>query len=107
MDISGKSDPYCKISYGNKTYQTKIVPKSLNPSWNETFLFHPKELKGMLLFEVWDHDFLTPDDFMGSVFIKLENIELSHVAKTHTLPLEGKKQEKFGEITVQIALQHE
>jgi hypothetical protein len=40
MDANGKSDPYVKIDVdGHSHQQTAIVPKTLNPEWNETFLF--------------------------------------------------------------------
>lgn len=37
-DGSG-SDPYCVVYYGDKKEKTKSVAKTLNPHWNESFVF--------------------------------------------------------------------
>lgn len=41
-DSNGFSDPYTKVevNYGTKkvSYKTKIIKKTLNPEWNETFV---------------------------------------------------------------------
>ena len=33
------SDPYCIIYYGDKKERTKHVQKTVNPIWNESFVF--------------------------------------------------------------------
>lgn len=35
----GSSDPYCILYYGDKKEKTKPVLKTLNPIWNESFVF--------------------------------------------------------------------
>jgi len=38
---SGKSDPFCKVTVGGRPVgngKTKVVPKTLNPTWNWTGL---------------------------------------------------------------------
>ena len=70
MDQSGTSDPYCVVTAGSQREHTAIVKKSLNPVWNETFVFRAEEVKksgGKLLFNVWDSDDWTFDDFIGKV----------------------------------------
>nr|XP_031528546.1 E3 ubiquitin-protein ligase NEDD4 [Vicugna pacos] len=51
--------------------QTKTIKKTLNPKWNEEILFrvHPQEHR--LLFEVFDENRLTRDDFLGQVDVPL------------------------------------
>jgi hypothetical protein len=39
MDRSGTSDPYCIARLGEQVYQTQIVPRTLNPVWEESFEF--------------------------------------------------------------------
>ena len=56
---------------GHALAQTRVVPESLAPDWNETFTFGEAEVGaaiaagGRLVFEVWDRDYATLDDFMG------------------------------------------
>ncbi|XP_073443110.1 E3 ubiquitin-protein ligase NEDD4 isoform X1 [Dendrobates tinctorius] len=76
-DLLGASDPYVKLSLydpGNGTLtsiQTKTVKKSLNPKWNEEMLLRVFPKKHRLLFEVFDENRLTRDDFLGQVDIPL------------------------------------
>lgn len=46
MDIGGTSDPYVKIYLlpdKKKKYQTKVQRKTLNPEFNEMFVFKVRE----------------------------------------------------------------
>ena len=76
MDSNGKSDPYVKLSHNEQNYKSKTQKKTLSPIWNEKFTF--KELKDEenLKIEVFDHDFGSKDDFMGSYQIQISNIPL-------------------------------
>ena len=38
-DNNGLSDPYCKLTWLGQKGRTKIVPKTLNPEWDESFIF--------------------------------------------------------------------
>ncbi|KAM4038491.1 E3 ubiquitin-protein ligase NEDD4 [Anomaloglossus baeobatrachus] len=76
-DLLGASDPYVKLSLydpGNgilTSIQTKTVKRSLNPKWNEEMLLRVIPKKHRLLFEVFDENRLTRDDFLGQVDIPL------------------------------------
>ena len=51
-DFSGTSDPYVKVMLlpdRKHKLETKIKKKTLNPSWNETFLFEGKLLLVLLI----------------------------------------------------------
>lgn len=48
----GSSDPYCIIYYGDKKEKTKPVLKTLNPIWNEGFVFVVDARVQSLKFEV-------------------------------------------------------
>ena len=56
---------------GRAAVLTRVVSESLEPDWNETFAFGEAEVGaavasgGRLVFEVWDRDYATLDDFMG------------------------------------------
>ncbi|NXM77130.1 NEDD4 ligase, partial [Serilophus lunatus] len=76
-DILGASDPYVKMTVYDPvngvltSVQTKTIKKSINPKWNEEFLFRVNPQKHRLLFEVFDENRLTRDDFLGQVDIPL------------------------------------
>ncbi|XP_041082692.1 E3 ubiquitin-protein ligase NEDD4-like isoform X3 [Polyodon spathula] len=79
-DILGASDPYTRVSLydpvnGELTsVQTKTIKKTLDPKWNEEFYFrvHPRQHR--LLFEVFDENRLTRDDFLGQVDVPLQQL---------------------------------
>jgi Ca2+-dependent lipid-binding protein len=51
MDADGKSDPYIKIDVdGHSLQQTKIQPKTLNPQWDEKFIFILEPQQVLLVF---------------------------------------------------------
>ncbi|XP_055971461.1 E3 ubiquitin-protein ligase NEDD4 isoform X1 [Sorex fumeus] len=76
-DILGSSDPYVRVTLYDPmngiftSVQTKTIKKTLNPKWNEEILFrvHPQQQR--LLFEVFDENRLTRDDFLGQVDVPL------------------------------------
>ncbi|XP_053209513.1 multiple C2 and transmembrane domain-containing protein-like isoform X2 [Panonychus citri] len=73
-DENGLSDPYVKFQLGKEKHKSKVIPKSLNPIWNEQFDLHtfPDQSKVLELF-VYDRDFHGRDDFMGKATINLNN----------------------------------
>ncbi|KAM3624841.1 uncharacterized protein V6R79_002559 [Siganus canaliculatus] len=79
-DILGASDPYTKLSLYDPVngeilnLQTKTIKKTLDPKWNEEFLFWVQPRKHRLLFEVFDENRLTRDDFLGQVDVPLNQI---------------------------------
>ncbi|XP_035996173.1 E3 ubiquitin-protein ligase NEDD4-like isoform X13 [Fundulus heteroclitus] len=80
-DIIGASDPYVKLSLyvadENKELalvQTKTIKKTLNPKWNEEFYFRVCPQNHRLLFEVFDENRLTRDDFLGQVDVPLNHL---------------------------------
>jgi Ca2+-dependent lipid-binding protein len=67
--FSGKSDPYVKLSGLGLPVKTKVINNSLNPSWNQMFLFliDQIDMDPMLDLSVYDKDKLSTrnDDFLG------------------------------------------
>uniref|UniRef100_A0A1I7XJZ7 C2 domain-containing protein n=1 Tax=Heterorhabditis bacteriophora TaxID=37862 RepID=A0A1I7XJZ7_HETBA len=84
LDANGLSDPFVvieivpKFRYPNQTiFKTKVVSKSLNPIFDETFEFHiPPKIPpcAMLHFTVMDHDYLRSNDFAGEAFLELTDV---------------------------------
>nr|CAD7198985.1 unnamed protein product [Timema douglasi] len=65
MDIDGFSDPYAKFRLGNEKYKSKVIYKTLNPSWLEQFDLHLYDDQSQdLEVTIWDKD-RSKDDFMG------------------------------------------
>ncbi|CAH8598394.1 unnamed protein product [Heterobilharzia americana] len=84
-DIFGASDPYCKLCV-YKTHRstlpvctpvpTKTVKRSLNPIWNEEFIFRVNPSENRLVFEIYDENRITRDDFLGVVTVFLPYLEI-------------------------------
>lgn len=80
-DIFGASDPYVKVDLINSqdntvidSFYTKTKKRTLNPTWNEEFLVRVRPENHHLVFEVYDENRLTRDDFLGFVEMPLLNI---------------------------------
>ncbi|XP_060874230.1 E3 ubiquitin-protein ligase NEDD4 isoform X3 [Metopolophium dirhodum] len=80
-DIFGASDPYVRIELntivGNVAIDsvlTKTKKKTLNPVWNEEFVFRVRPHEHKLVLQVFDENRLTRDDFLGMVEVSLNNV---------------------------------
>ncbi|XP_037045916.1 E3 ubiquitin-protein ligase Nedd-4 isoform X12 [Bradysia coprophila] len=80
-DIFGASDPYVRIDLNTingdiniDSVLTKTKKKTLNPVWNEEFVFRVKPAEHKLVFQVFDENRLTRDDFLGLVEVALINL---------------------------------
>ncbi|CAD5221182.1 unnamed protein product [Bursaphelenchus xylophilus] len=86
MDRNGMSDPYVKLTLipdRKPKFETKIKRNSLNPVFNETFLFslNFNELQRKTLqIVVYDFDRLSKDDRIGQISIPLENYDFGDVS---------------------------
>ncbi|CAM4742945.1 unnamed protein product [Rotaria magnacalcarata] len=77
--LGGTGDPYVKITLQiveNRNSvidfaRTHTVPKTLNPVWNQDFLFRVDPIKHRLVFEIFDHNKLTKHEFLGMFSIDL------------------------------------
>ncbi|GMS84756.1 hypothetical protein PENTCL1PPCAC_6931 [Pristionchus entomophagus] len=85
MDMSGTSDPYVKVYLlpeKKKKFETKVHRKTLNPVFNETFIFKVpfNEITSKtLVFAVYDFDRFSKHDQIGQVLIPLGKIDLGKV----------------------------
>lgn len=80
-DIFGASDPYVKIDLIRHeddtvidSVYTKTKKRTLNPKWDEEFIFRVRPGLHRLSMEVFDENRLTRDDFLGVVDLPLVNI---------------------------------
>lgn len=102
---SGTSDPYVKFKLdGKQFYKSKVVYKSLNPRWNESFSHPLRDIEHNVEVRVYDKN-RTADEFMGSSSISLKNLELY---KTYEMELRlddpKSKEDDMGVILVDVCL---
>uniref|UniRef100_A0A4Y0BGV5 E3 ubiquitin-protein ligase n=1 Tax=Anopheles funestus TaxID=62324 RepID=A0A4Y0BGV5_ANOFN len=90
-DIFGYSDPYVKIEQNTITGDinvdhmvTKTKRRTLNPVWNEEFVFRVMPNEHKLVFQVYDENRLTRDGFMGLVELTLINLPHESDGRTIT-----------------------
>lgn len=55
-------------------FSIKNLLQTLNPVWNEEFVFRVKPAEHKLVFQVFDENRLTRDDFLGLVEVTLLNL---------------------------------
>ncbi|KRF99190.1 uncharacterized protein Dwil_GK17749, isoform B [Drosophila willistoni] len=88
-DIFGASDPYVRIDLNTingdiniDSVLTKTKKKTLNPTWTEEFIFRVKPSEHKLVFQVFDENRLTRDDFLGMVELTLVNLPTEQEGRT-------------------------
>uniref|UniRef100_A0A669CTF4 Multiple C2 domains, transmembrane 2a n=1 Tax=Oreochromis niloticus TaxID=8128 RepID=A0A669CTF4_ORENI len=97
-----KNDPYVKFKIeGKQFYKSKVVYKDLNPRHEMFNLIHAMSL---IMLQVYDKN-RTSDEFMGSSFISLRDLEL-HKTNEMELRLEDpkSKEDDMGVIIVDVCL---
>ena len=82
------SDPYAIVKYNNQLKKTHWKIKNLNPRWLESFNFHVNELTTVKI-DVFDHDELSSDDFMGTCDVSLADLSRG-IPKEKWITLHGK-----------------
>ncbi|XP_068579748.1 multiple C2 and transmembrane domain-containing protein 2-like isoform X2 [Cebidichthys violaceus] len=102
---SGTSDPYVKFKLeGKQFYKSKVVYKTLNPRWNESFSHPLRDRDHAVDVRVYNKN-RTTDEFMGSSTIVLNNLELY---KTYEMELQlddpKSKEDDMGVIVVEVCL---
>ncbi|XP_074553055.1 synaptotagmin-2-like isoform X2 [Halichoeres trimaculatus] len=110
MDSGGTSDPYVKVLLlpdKKKKFDTKVHKKTLNPVFNETFVFKVpyEELGGKTLcMSVYDYDRFSKHDVIGEVKIPMNTIDLGRPIEEWK-DLESADQEepeKLGDICISL-----
>lgn len=77
-DRNGLSDPYVKLTLGGVTQKTRMLKKTLDPVYNETFIFYGTfgELTANpIQLIVMDHDLTSFDDMIGIASVDLKEAD--------------------------------
>lgn len=93
----------------NTQQKTKVVKKSLNPTWeNEIFRIPTTANTSNLDISVWDEDIVGKDEFMGQVTIPVADFTSGSKEKWYPLAQRkekgGDKEEVTGEILIKFSL---
>ncbi|KAL5228818.1 hypothetical protein ABZP36_017083 [Zizania latifolia] len=96
-DLRGTSDPYVRVQYGSKKKRTKVVYKTLSPSWNQTFEF--PETGEPLILHVKDHNAVLPTASIGHCTVEYSMLPPNQSAEKW-IPLQGVRS---GEVHVRIS----
>ena len=98
----GSSDPFVTVEVGSKKVKTKVISKSLNPVWNESFVIRHSNPGSVLTVKVDDYDKLSGSDFIGQFKVpvgKLKGGEENREWRTLET-LEGDVSDKLGRLLV-------
>ncbi|KAK0596628.1 hypothetical protein LWI29_017511 [Acer saccharum] len=112
MDLNGFSDPYVRLQLGKQRSRTKVVKKSLSPSWEEEFIFKVDDLSEELVVSVLDEDKYFNDDFVGYIKVPISRIFDAHNKSLGNVwfslqPKNKKsKHKECGEILLNISFSH-
>lgn len=84
LDMGGTSDPYVKVYLlpdKKKKFETKVHRKTLNPVFNETFVFkgvpYAEAMNKTLVFAIFDFDRFSKHDQIGEVKVPLCQVDLA------------------------------
>ncbi|KAG7477819.1 hypothetical protein MATL_G00073680 [Megalops atlanticus] len=110
MDTGGTSDPYVKVYLlpdKKKKFDTKVHKKTLNPVFNETFIFKVpyQELGGKtLVMSVYDFDRFSKHDIIGEVKLPMNTVDLGQpIEEWRDLESAEKEEpEKLGDICISL-----
>lgn len=69
-------DPFVIVSFGKKTFRTKVIRHSLNPVFNERLVFQvlAPEKGYTISFNIYDRDKLSSNDFVAQAFLPLQEL---------------------------------
>ncbi|KAF5622652.1 C2 domain protein [Fusarium tjaetaba] len=77
-DANGYSDPYVVFGdeYQKRLHKTRIIQRSLNPRWDETFDITVQGPVNMIA-TIWDYDTFGDHDYVGRTSLKLDPVHFS------------------------------
>ncbi|XP_072401402.1 synaptotagmin 1-like isoform X1 [Diabrotica undecimpunctata] len=109
LDMGGTSDPYVKVYLlpdKKKKFETKVHRKTLNPVFNETFVFknlpYSDAMNKTLVFAIFDFDRFSKHDQIGEVKVPLCTVDLAQTIEEwrelQSVEGEGGQENKLGDI---------
>uniref|UniRef100_A0A6T8NGB6 C2 domain-containing protein n=3 Tax=Hemiselmis andersenii TaxID=464988 RepID=A0A6T8NGB6_HEMAN len=80
----GNSDPYVIVQLGDTRFETRVCKKTLNPKWNEQFVFEEFRMDMELVVSIYDWDAVNmlgvgQGDFIGHVAILIDQIKVKRL----------------------------
>ncbi|XP_033490338.1 synaptotagmin VIII isoform X2 [Epinephelus lanceolatus] len=110
MDLGGNSDPYVKVYIlpnKSKTFETKVFRSTLNPVFNEQFVFQISKsslLKSTVVMQVFDFNRFSKHNIIGELRVQLCNVDWNHVIEEWQDLAEPAKfeEENLGEICLSL-----
>ncbi|RWS05095.1 extended synaptotagmin-1-like isoform X2 [Dinothrombium tinctorium] len=82
--FAGSRDAYAKL-YVDGSYlgRTKVIDDTHTPAWNETFYTGPIRSDAKIRIALWDKDYLSADDYMGSTTVTPREVLDKNLNNTH------------------------
>mmetsp|Transcript_23241 Transcript_23241/g.72650 ORF Transcript_23241/g.72650 Transcript_23241/m.72650 type:complete len:566 (+) Transcript_23241:933-2630(+) len=96
------SDPYCVVKYGAQLVRTKWRRKNINPKWNAVLDLTAVDMSKEIDIEVYDHDELSSDDFMGRARLALSTPGVEKGVWIDLNNEEGLQDPKRGRVLVKV-----
>ncbi|CAM4849774.1 unnamed protein product, partial [Rotaria magnacalcarata] len=114
--FDGSGDPYIQILLQSRenqnqtidTARTRTVSKTLNPLWNQDFIFRVDSTKHRLIFKIYCQNPCSKDEFLGMFFVKFninipyESAEQAMLTKDYPLFKQSVPQHVFGTATIEL-----
>ncbi|KNC49104.1 C2 domain-containing protein [Thecamonas trahens ATCC 50062] len=105
MDKHSKAaDPFVRLQLGTSVHTSRKIKKTVNPTWNETFVFERVTRVAPLHLTVLDWNMMGSAKFMGAAEVSLKDLAHERPLKFWlTLHDESGKQDKeLGEVQIKV-----
>ncbi len=73
-DVNGFSDPFVQVSVGELMVKSKVVKKSVNPTFNEAVILDVQPGACVVEIQIYDHDIVGSNEFMGQVVFPISQL---------------------------------
>eukprot|EP01060_Flectonema_neradi_P035028 TRINITY_DN6315_c0_g1_i2.p1 TRINITY_DN6315_c0_g1~~TRINITY_DN6315_c0_g1_i2.p1 ORF type:complete len:942 (+),score=125.78 TRINITY_DN6315_c0_g1_i2:183-3008(+) len=102
-DRMGSCDPYIELVCNQQTHETAVRNKTLNPIWNQDFVFlEVGHMSGVLSLEVFDKNVVQANKSLGSCHVQLKEV-IRDRSRTLEIPIVSNgSTEEMGKIALKI-----